>query len=249
MIAKNLLKEKEDIRHLQNLGRHLNLFFQKVKPLLKPKLSLKEIDDFCYNYLQYNKLSSAIFGYRGFPSYISTSLNSTIAHGIPDSKKLKEGDIITLDTMFEKDGYYVDSASTFLIGNCSRQDKSLFRLSKATFDAILLRLKVGEKISSIANIIQEEAKFRGLNVFYQFSSHATGFTQHEEIKIKHIKNDDDFILKEGFVFTIEPIFTFGDVTCLKLNDKSYISLDGENSCQFEHTLAIYNNKVKILTGF
>ena len=247
MFLKNNLKTEEDIKNLEELGKSLSMFFKEIKPFLKPNFSLNDINNFCFNYLSKNNLSSGLYSYRNFPSYISTSLNSTIAHGIPNSTKLKDGDIITLDTIFEKNGYYVDSAQSFLIGKSDKKNKTLLTFSKIAFNNILLKLKVNQKISQIAEIIQIEAKSLGLKVFYQFSSHATGFSQHEKIKIKHIKNNDDFRLKNGFVFTIEPIFTFGHLNCIERIDKSFISLDNENTCQFEHTLAVCDNKIKILT--
>ena len=221
----------------------------EVEKIIKPGITTKEIDDFCYKFIKDNKGYSAPLFYRGFPNSCCTSANHVVCHGIPGNKILNDGDIINVDVTVYKDGWHGDTSRMFYIGAASIKSKKLVETTyQAMMEAINI-LNKNIKLGDIGSVIQNYVEKEGFSVVRDFCGHGIGKTFHKSPNILHYgeKNTGDK-LKAGMIFTIEPMINEGEYDTKTLNDGwTAVTKDKKLSAQFEHTVGITNNGYEIFT--
>ncbi len=201
--------------------------------------------------------------YAGFPKSVCTSVNEVICHGIPDGYKLKKGDVASFDVSLFLDGYHGDNCATILVSPKdgvltfqSKLEESAFingqRLILACQEALDMGISTcrsGSCLSEIGAAISAVAEAYGYDSVQKYRGHGIGRDFHCPPFVKHYRNDDYLELKEGMVFTIEPMFTEGSADCVEWQSDSWtvVTLDGGLSAQFEHMVAITSDGVEILT--
>ena len=222
----------------------------EVDKIIKPGISTDEIDRICYEYINDHKAYSAPLFYRGFPKSCCTSTNHVVCHGIPSDKILKEGDIVNVDVTAFKEGWHGDTSRMFRIGEVSIKAEKLINTTyEAMMNAISL-VKDGLHLGDIGSAIQNHVEAEGFSVVQDFCGHGIGESFHKEPNILHYgeKGTGDK-LKEGMIFTIEPMINLGKYETKTLKDGwTAVTKDKSLSAQFEHTIGVTKNGYEIFTN-
>jgi len=221
----------------------------QISKIVKPGITTDEIDKICYEYINDNKAYSAPLFYRGFPKSCCTSVNHVVCHGIPSRKVLKEGDIINVDVTAFKDGWHGDTSRMFKVGKISIKAE---RLINTTYESMMKAIDIvkdGIHLGDIGSVIQTNVETEGFSVVQDFCGHGIGQTFHKEPNILHYgKKGTGDKIKEGMIFTIEPMINIGNYETKTLNDGwTAVTKDKSLSAQFEHTIGVTKDSCVIFT--
>ena len=221
-----------------------------LKGMAKPGVTTKELDAFAERYAIEQGARPAFKGYRGYPCSLCTSINSEIIHGIPSAKrKLREGDIVSLDFGVEYDGYYADAAVTVPVGEISPERARLLQVTRDALDQAISRVRLGNRLSDISAAVQQWVERNQCSVVREFVGHGIGTKMHEDLQIPNYGEPGRGPrLQEGMVLAIEPMVNAGRPEVRMLDDQwTAVTVDGSDSAHFEHTVAITGNGPWILT--
>ena len=221
----------------------------EVSNIIRPGISTEEIDKLCYEFINDHGAYSAPLFYRGFPKSSCTSVNHVVCHGIPSEKILNEGDIINVDITAYKNGWHGDTSRMFEIGEISIKAKKLI---ETTYEAMMKAIKILKEdiqLGDIGSAIQQHVESRGCSVVQDFCGHGIGQSFHKEPNILHYgKKGTGEKIKEGMIFTIEPMINLGNYETKILNDGwTAVTKDKSLSAQFEHTVGITKDGYEIFT--
>ncbi|XTZ20676.1 MAG: type I methionyl aminopeptidase [cyanobacterium endosymbiont of Rhopalodia fuxianensis] len=244
------LLSKREIEKMRRAGRLAAELLNHLAPMVKSGVSTLSLNDEAERWTQSHNATSAPLGYHGFPKSICTSLNEVICHGIPSARQiLKEGDIINIDVTPILDGYHGDTSRTFFVGTPSSKARQLVEVTEECLRRGIAVVKPGAKIGDIGAAIQEYAESYGFSVVRDFVGHGVSNIFHTSPQIPHFgQRGKGKRIRPGMVFTIEPMINEGTWEAVVLNDGwTAITKDGKLSAQFEHTLAVTETGVEILT--
>ena len=247
-----VLLSKREIEKMRRAGRLGAELLHHLEPFVKPGVTTLELDEEAERWTQAHGARSAPLGYHGFPKSICTSINEVICHGIPNEKQvLKDGDIINIDVTPILDGYHGDTSKTFFVGEPSPLAKKLVEVTEKCMYLGIAEVKPGNKIGDIGAAIQEYAEAEGFSVVRDFVGHGVSNVFHTAPQIPHYGiRGKGKKLRTGMVFTIEPMINEGTWEGVVLNDGwTAITKDGKLSAQFEHTVAVTETGVEILTQY
>ena len=221
----------------------------EVSKIIKPGISTEEIDMVCYTYINDHKAYSAPLFYRGFPKSCCTSPNHVVCHGIPSDKILKDGDIVNVDVTALKDGWHGDTSRMFKVGDISIKAKKLIN---TTYEAMIKAINIvkdGIHLGDIGSVIQQHVETEGFSVVQDFCGHGIGEKFHKEPNVLHYgKKGSGERIKEGMIFTIEPMINLGDHETKILNDGwTAVTKDKSLSAQFEHTIGVTKEGCEVFT--
>ncbi|XP_031096642.1 methionine aminopeptidase 1B, chloroplastic [Ipomoea triloba] len=242
------IHDAEGIAHMRAAGELAARVLEHAGTLVRPSVTTNEIDKAVHQMIIDAGAYPSPLGYGGFPKSVCTSVNECMCHGIPDSRQLRDGDIINIDVTVYLNGYHGDTSKTFFCGNVSESMKRLVKVTEeclyrgidACQDGALFR-KIGKKIS-------EHAERFGYGIVDRFVGHGVGTIFHSEPLILHHRNDKSGCMVEGQTFTIEPILTLGSTECITWEDNwTTLTADGSPAAQFEHTILITKTGAEILT--
>jgi len=243
------LKTAEEIELIRSSGRVAAQALDFLENLIKPGLTTEELDRLGHEFIIERGATPSSLGYRGFPKSMCISVNEEVVHGIPGQRRLKEGDILTIDITVHKDGFHGDTARTYYVGQVSERAR---RLVETTREAMFLAIdlcKPGTHLGDIGAVTQKHVEDRGFSVVRNFVGHGIGRDFHEEPQVPYYGQAGTGIrLKAGMVLTIEPMINEGTWEVRILPDGwTAVTRDGLLSAQFEHTVAITNDGPDILT--
>ena len=244
------LLSKREIEKMRQAGRLAAQLLDHLTPMVKPGVTTLELNDEAEKWTQAHGAISAPLGYHGFPKSICTSVNHVVCHGIPNAKQiLKEGDIINIDVTPILDGYHGDTSRTFFVGTPSPLAKRLVEVTEKCLMEAIKTVKPGSRIGDIGAIIQECAEPQGFSVVRDFVGHGVSKVFHTAPQVPHYgKRGKGKKLRSGMVFTIEPMINEGTWEAVILKDGwTAITKDRKLSAQFEHTIAVTETGVEILT--
>ncbi|CAG2162479.1 unnamed protein product [Oppiella nova] len=210
----------------------------------------EDIDDMVFDLCQTYRCYPSPLNYRGFPKCVTTSVNNVAVHGIPDTRALVAGDIITVDVSIYFEGFHGDCAHTYIIGECSdERTQHLLNVSQLCLLEAIHVCRDGQKLSEIGATIERTAKEYGFNVIREFCGHGIGSNLHEPPQVLHYRHDSDETIKENMCITIEPVITEGsaDVVIDGSDGWTVSTEDNSRTAQFEHTLCITKDGAIILT--
>ena len=221
----------------------------EVNKIIKPGISTDEIDKVCYEFINDNKAFSAPLFYRGFPKSCCTSTNHVVCHGIPSSKVLKDGDIVNVDVTAIKEGWHGDTSRTFKIGDISVKAEKLINVTYESMMKAIKIVKDGIHLGDIGSTIQEHVESEGFSVVQDFCGHGIGKKFHNEPNVLHYgEKGTGEKIREGMIFTIEPMINAGNYETKTLNDGwTAVTKDKSLSAQFEHTIGVTKNGYEIFT--
>ena len=249
------IKNEDDIKKMRIAGQLASEVLDFITPFVKPEITTEEIDRLCHNFMVDEQktipapLNYAPPGHTPYTKSLCTSVNNQICHGIPGPKILKKGDIVNIDITVIKDGYHGDTSRMFYIGEPSILAK---RLCDTTYQCMwhgITQVKPGNHLGDIGHAIQNYAEDHGFSVVREFCGHGIGKVFHEDPQILHYGNPGEGIeLKEGMVFTIEPMINAGKRDIKMLSDGwTVVTKDRSLSAQWEHTILVTNDGFEVLT--
>lgn len=220
-----------------------------IKRDVEPGVTTQEIDEFAESYILSKGARPAFKGYRGYPASVCASLNEQVVHGIPSKRKLKEGDIISLDIGVYYRGFYGDAAITLPIGKVNNQAIKLLSVTEQALHAGIEKAVIDNRLSDISFAVQNHVESHGFSVVRNFVGHGIGRELHEEPQIPNFgKPGEGPKLREGMTLAIEPMVNAGSWEVVILKDGwTAVTKDNSLSAHFEHTVAITRNGCHILT--
>ena len=245
-----VLLSSREIEKMRQAGRFAAELLDHLETMVKPGVSTLELNDEAERWTQTRGAKSGPLGYHGFPKSICTSVNEVVCHGIPNAKQiLKEGDIINIDVTPILDGYYGDTSKTFFVSTPSPIAKKLVEVTQKCLDVGIAEVKPGAKIGDIGAAIQEYAEAQGFSVVRDFVGHGVSNIFHTAPQVPHYgTRGKGKRLRPGMVFTIEPMINEGVWEVEVLADQwTAVTKDRKLSAQFEHTVAVTQDGVEILT--
>ncbi|MGB3413979.1 MAG: type I methionyl aminopeptidase [Microbacteriaceae bacterium] len=251
--SKNTLGDRysnEEIDLIRASGRIAADAINLVGEHIRPGITTQELDRIGHDYVVSQGAYPSCLGYRGFPRSSCTSVNEVVCHGIPDDTVLEEGDIINIDITAFKNGYHGDTNRTFAVGQISAEAELLI---ERTHEALMRGIKAvapGREVSIIGRVIESYAKRFDYGVIRDFTGHGVGRAFHTGLIIPHYDAPELFtdVIELGMVFTIEPMLTLGGYTWdMWADDWTVTTRDKSLTAQFEHTIAVTENGIEILT--
>ena len=240
---------EEEISAIKRSNQIVAKILAELKTKIKPGLRTKELDEYAEKRTREMGAVPAFKGYRGYPSSLCTSINEEIVHGIPSSRCLREGDIISLDFGVLYEGYFGDAAATYPVGEITPKAEKLIKVAEGAFYKSIDQMKQGKRISDISFAIQSYVESQGFAVIRSFVGHGIGLSLHEEPQIPNFGSPGRGPkIKTGMVFAIEPMIAMGDWNVEILDDNwTAITRDKSLSAHYEHTVAITQEGLDILS--
>ncbi len=244
------INNQEDIEKMRVAGRLAAEVLEMIEPFVKEGVSTDELNRICHDYIvNEQKAIPAPLNYNGFPKSICTSVNHVVCHGIPGPKVLKNGDIVNIDITVLKDGYHGDTSKMFVIGKPSILADRLIRITQECLYLGIEQVKPGAYLGDIGATIQQYAEKNRFSVVREYCGHGIGKVFHEAPNVLHYgKPGTGEVLKEGMIFTIEPMINAGKREVKLLPDEwTVVTKDHSLSAQWEHTILVTNSGYEVLT--
>lgn len=246
-----VIKTPEEIEDMRTACRMAAECLELIEPFVKPGVSTAELDAIIHKHIvEEQKAIPACLDYNGFPKSVCTSVNHVVCHGIPSASKiLKNGDIINIDVTVIFNGWHGDTSKMYFVGDVAPHAKRLVEVTQECMYKGIELVKPGCKLGDIGAVIQKHAESSFYSVVREYCGHGIGKTFHEEPQVLHYgKADTGLELKEGMVFTIEPMINQGKRhTKQKRDGWTVETKDGRLSAQWEHTIAVTKDGVEVLT--
>jgi len=243
-------KRAEELEKMRRAGRVVGEILAILQAAVRPGVTTLELDEIAEREIRARGAIPSFKGYRGFPATICTSINSEIVHGIPGSRRLKEGDLIKLDAGAIVEGYHGDSAVTVPVGEVSQEALKLIETTERSLQAGIAEAKSGNRIHDIGAAVQTTAEGAGFSVVREYVGHGIGRALHEDPPVPNYgKPGTGLKLEPGLVIAIEPMVNVGTYETRLLPDGwTVVTADGSLSSHFEHTIAITDDGPEVLTA-
>lgn len=243
------IKSEREIELMREAGMMVSKTHKYLKSYIKAGITTRELDKLAYDYIKSMGGVPTCLGYEGFPASLCTSVNDEVVHGIPSNRKLKDGDIITIDMVIGYKGYQGDAAWTYAVGNISDEDKYLMKHTEASLYEGVKMVKPGAHIGDISSAIYKYATDHNLGVVRELVGHGIGTEMHEEPDVPNYgKAGSGPRLREGMVICIEPMLNYGTANVEILDDDwTIVTADGEKAAHYEHTVLVTHDGYSILT--
>jgi len=245
------LKQPEQLQKMRDAGRIVAETLQLLKEEVRPGITTADIDYLAEKNIRRHGAVPSFKHYRGFPASTCISVNEEVVHGIPGSRVLNDGDIVSIDTGARYRGYHGDATITVPVGTVSSETADLVRVCFESLDLGIETAQVGRHLTDISSVIQDYVEAAGYNVVRDLYGHGIGRSLHEEPMLPHYGLPGHGpVLRAGMVITIEPMIVAGMPATKTLRDDwTVVTLDGSWAAQFEHTVAITDDGPEVLTRF
>ncbi|KEQ21765.1 type I methionyl aminopeptidase [Paenibacillus tyrfis] len=244
-----ILKTKQEIELMKQAGQLVAACHQEIAKLVQPGITTFEIEDLVDTMITKHGGKPHTKGYNGYKYATCASVNDVIAHGFPSRTPLREGDIVTIDIVAELDGWLGDSAWCYAVGPISDEARRLMEVTKQCLDLGIAQAFAGNRLGDITHAVQSHAERNGFSVVRDLLAHGIGRDMHEEPNYAHVGPPGKGVrLKEGMVFTIEPMLNAGTHHMyIEADGWTARTADGRLSAQYEHTIAITEDGPLVLT--
>lgn len=244
-----ITKSKAELEIMREAGRIVALTHQELVKYLEPGITTKELDAVAEKFIRQNGATPSFKGYGGFPGSICISVNEELVHGIPGKRKLRDGDIVSIDIGACVRGYHGDSAWTYAIGKVTEEDKRLMEVTEQSLYAGLAKAKPDARLSDISHAIQQHVEQAGFSIVREYVGHGIGTNLHEDPQIPNYGPPGRGPrLKVGMTLCIEPMVNAGERYVKTLADNwTVVTEDKRNCAHYEHTIAITEDGYEILT--
>ncbi|HOP65569.1 MAG TPA: type I methionyl aminopeptidase [Bacilli bacterium] len=243
------IKNKTDIEKMRISGKINYQTHKYLESNIKPGITTKYLNDIADKFIRSKGGIPSFLNYEGYPASICVSINEEVVHGIPSSRKLRNGDLVKLDIGVIYDGMHSDSAATYKVGTVSSEKEKLMLYTKEALYEGLKEVKAGVRLGNISSAIERSAKKHRLGVVQELVGHGVGYNLHEDPDIPNYgKANIGPILKEGMTLAIEPMLNLGTRKIfIKEDDWTIITQDAKPSAHFEHTVLVTKDGCEILT--
>ena len=246
-----ILKSKDEIERMRVSALMVSKTLGMLASEIKPGVTSLHLDRLAETFIRDNGAKPGFLGMYGFPNTLCTSVNSEVVHGIPSSKPLVDGDIISIDCGVLFDEYYGDHAYTFPVGEISKEIKNLLETTKESLYRGISEMQNGKRVGDIGYAIQQHCESKGYGVVRELVGHGLGKKLHEDPQVPNYgKKNTGKLLKNGMVLAVEPMVNLGTQHVRQLEDGwSIVTADNKVSAHFEHDIAIVNGHPEILSTF
>jgi methionyl aminopeptidase len=244
-----LLKSLQEIAKMEKANRIVAEILEGIKEKIQPGIETRELDELAEELCRKHKVQPAFKGYRGYPRSLCVSVNEEVVHGIPGPRRLKAGDLVSLDFGVKYDGYYGDAAITVGVGAISDKAQALMAATEKSLYAGIAEVKAGKRLSNVSHAVQSVVEGAGFGVIREFVGHGIGRSLHEDPQIANFGPPDRGpIMQAGMTFAIEPMTSMGSWQVRILQDGwTAVTQDGSCAAHFEHSVALTENGVLILS--
>ena len=245
-------KSEREIEIMRKAGKIVAEALVMSREIAKEDVSTEDLNTRLEEYVLQNGGIPVFKGYRGYPKSICASINEEIVHGIPDQRKLRNGDILSVDIGVEFNKYVADAAITIPIGEISEESESLLQVCEEALNKAIEKTCANNKLSDVSRSIQDYVESNGLSVIRDYTGHGIGRQMHEDPQIPNFVSKEllkaDEILLQGMALAIEPMICIGkyDTEVLK-NKWTVVTKDRKLSAHFEHSVVVTENGAEILT--
>jgi len=246
------LKTPREIEMMREAGRIAARARELAGKLVKVGATTRSINKAVHEYIISQGAVPSFLGYRNFPASVCISVNEEVIHGLPASRKLVQGDLVSIDIGATKNGFVGDCSATFIAGNGSPESERLIKVTRECFYEGLKNAVAGNRISDISRAIQKHAEENGYSVVREYTGHGVGTKVHEPPEIPNFveipRRGPDPRLISGMTLAVEPMVNAGKAEIKVLSDGwTVITADGKNSAHYENTILITNGEPEILT--
>jgi len=244
------IKSEREIELMRYAGHVNYLCHELLKSHIRVGVTTKELDQIAYDFIISKNCTPSFLDYNGFPASICTSVNEEVVHGIPSTRKLKNGDIISIDIGVIYKGYHSDSANTYAVGTVSDDKAYLLEHTRASLYEGLSQIKDGCRVGDIGYSIASYARKQRLGVIEELVGHGVGLNLHEDPEVPNYgKMGSGMKLKSGMTIAVEPMLNLGTKEVIMLDDEwTIVTMDSRPSAHFEHTVLVTKDGYEILTG-
>jgi methionyl aminopeptidase len=243
------LKNTKQLDGIRESCRMLAKMFSELVPLVSPGVCIQDLDMWTRDWIQKAGGKPAFLGYMDYPAALCVSMNEDVIHGIPDKRKIKSGDLVSLDCGIDLGGYFSDRAVTVEAGTVNEQDARLNRITRECLYKGIEAAVCGKRIHDVSRAIYQHAVAAGYGVVRDYCGHGVGLSPHEDPQVpNYVGAGANPRMQEGLVFAIEPMINLGtgDVDLLD-DDWTVRTSDGKKSAHWEHTVAIFRDHTEVLT--
>jgi methionyl aminopeptidase len=245
------LKNTREIEGIRESGRLLAWTLIELEKMIVEGAATRDMDAFARGWIEGHGGKPAFLGYMNYPASLCISLNNEVIHGIPGPRKLRKGDIVSIDLGVIRNGYFSDAAVTLAVGTPSANREKLLRVTRECLERGISQAVAGNRISDISRAVYSHAAGNGYGVVREYCGHGTGFAMHEDPQVpNYVGAGPNPRLKEGMVLAIEPMVNAGTGDIELLDDGwTVVTADGADSAHFEHTVVVLRDRMEILTLF
>lgn len=242
-------KSQKEIDKMRASGQLVGRVLQELRAMVAPGITTLEVDRAAEKMIRDAGASPTFKGYNGFPFSICASVNEQVVHGFPSQYELKEGDIFSIDVGATLDGFVGDTATTVAVGKVSEDRLRLMRITEECLQLAIDQCRAGNHLGDIGFAVQSHAEAQGYSIVRDYVGHGIGRQMHEDPQIPNYgKPGKGPKIKKGYVFALEPMVNMGSLHTRTLKDGwTVVTVDGQPSAHFEHTVAITDEGPEVLT--
>ncbi len=243
------LKSSKEIQLMREAGKIVAEVLELMDEMVKPGVTTAKLDSAAEKLIRKYGAEPAFLGYNNFPASICASVNNEVVHGIPNLRRLKEGDIISIDVGAYRKGYYGDAAATFAVGRISAEAQKLIDVTRESLQRAIEKMQNGNRLSDISHAVQAYVEQNSMSVVRNYVGHGIGEQMHEEPQVPNFGLPGRGpLLQKGIVLAIEPMVNVGSWEVEVLGDQwTVVTGDGRLSAHFEHTVALGENGPEVMT--
>ena len=245
-----ILKSRDEIAKMREAGHLTALLLEELERHVLAGVATIELDSIAEKFILSNSGVPAFKGYHGYPNAITVSINEEVVHAIPTKRKIKDGDIVSLDVGVIYNGYVGDAAITVPVGDVGEEKRQLLDVTREALNRGIDQAKPGNHVGDISNEVQSNVESHGFSVVRDLVGHGIGRSMHEEPQVPNYGTPGvGVLLQPGMVLAIEPMVNMGGYNVEILNNKwTVVTVDRKPSAHFEHTVAIMEYGPLILTS-
>lgn len=243
------IKNERELDGIRASGRLLSATLAELSRMVADGIPTSELDGFARSYIISRGGRPSFLGYMNYPASLCVSINNEVIHGIPGSRRLRAGDIVSLDLGVDLNGYFSDAALSVPVGRVSEARKRLLDVTRECLARAVAQAVPGNRVSDISRAVYEYAVGRSCGVVREYCGHGVGFAPHEDPQVpNYVGAGANPRLKPGMVLAIEPMINAGTGDIELLEDGwTVVTADGADSAHFEHTVAVRADGMEILT--
>jgi methionyl aminopeptidase len=246
------LKTEKQIIEIRKSCKMLSAMYRELIPLVKPGIETIELDRWVRNWIKRAGGKPAFLGYgppkNPFPAALCVSINNEVIHGIPSKRIIRSGDLVGLDCGIDLGGFVSDQAVSVEAGKVSGELHALNITTRECLYRAIAAIKPRERLLQISRAVEGHATSKGYGVVHEYCGHGVGFALHEDPQVPNYPHGPNPRMNNGMVFAIEPMINMGTGD-VELADDGWtvLTADDQPSAHWEHTVAIFGDKVEILT--
>lgn len=244
------LKNPREIDGIRRSGVLLARTLHALVPLVREGTMTKDLDSFARSSVEAGGGRPSFLGYQSYPASLCVSINEEVIHGIPGSRRLRGGDLVSLDLGVELGGYFSDASITVPVGRTTAERERLLRVTRECLELALAQAAPGKRVNDLSRAIYGQATASGYGVVREYCGHGVGFSPHEDPQVpNYVGPGPNPRLKPGMVLAVEPMITRGTGDIELLEDGwTVVTADGKESAHFEHTIVVTDRGFEILTA-